>query len=153
MHTAPDGRSRPAPHRVAGADPARSGARGAELTAGALLRAFPEAATLWFGQATGVWRALVRVDGRDAWLTADTLEHLGHALWRLRRAQGAAPARPSGAGTGAYASPAPLHRRPPLRPVPAPACSPPGSGRDPDRAPRRPGLLARLTGRTRRTAA
>ncbi|GAB2834133.1 hypothetical protein GCM10022221_36230 [Actinocorallia aurea] len=80
-----------------------------------LLTSFPEVPTIFWGKATGVWRALVHVDGRDGWVTGRDLEGLGHALWRVLRAR-----RPVAAGPAApRGRPAPLVAR--AAPVPTAA--------------------------------
>ncbi|GAB2840212.1 hypothetical protein GCM10022221_44490 [Actinocorallia aurea] len=101
-----------------------------------LLAAFPEVATIFWGNSTQVWRALVHVNGRDDWVTADTLEHLGHALWGLLRSRRPAPPAPR---QQFRASPpqAPADPRPAPGPRPVPV------------APPRPGLLTRLGDRVR----
>ncbi|WP_123669681.1 hypothetical protein [Actinocorallia herbida] len=124
-----------------------------------LLASFPEAATLFWGDSTHLWRALVRIDGRDDWVTADTLEHLGHALWTLLRTRRPSP------GPHPHARPRRVRPAPPAPPLPAASRGPvqirrsaaddywPGLGHlssSQDPGPRRPpGLLARLGDRVR----
>ncbi|ROO90028.1 hypothetical protein EDD29_7741 [Actinocorallia herbida] len=99
----------------------------------ALRASFPEVLALWFGESTRVWRALVPLSGRDTWITAPTLETLGHALWTtLRTRPPSAPALPGPYATRATPFPDPARAPRPLPPHPAPVISPaPGTLRAP----------------------
>ncbi|MDX6742688.1 hypothetical protein [Actinocorallia sp. A-T 12471] len=153
--------------RAAGRPPARPGGptrpAARPVDPAALRAAFPEVVTLWWGASTHVWRALVHVDGVDAWVTADTLTRLGHALWtRLRSRPPRPPARPPSPRPASATFAGPSRRLPPP-PVPSPldtadfwpGRSAPVPSPTPARAGRRPNLLTRLTDRfrTRRAAA
>ncbi|GAB2814319.1 hypothetical protein GCM10022221_10200 [Actinocorallia aurea] len=126
-----------------------------------LLRSFPEVLTLWWGESTRVWRALVHVAGHDEWVTGANLEHLGHALWtRLRTTsktappampnhQHTAPRQPTSAPHTLQAPPPPRH--PPVTP-PSPLVMTdyrPGLNRRHSNTTSGPGILTRISARLR----